>query len=122
MVLCSSAWAICEKIELMSLPEYRMPAEWESRTKGHMVAWPHNHEDWPGKFGAIPWVYAEIVRLLAEHERVHLLVQDAAAEKRVAGILKRAGANLSQVDFSTVADQSRMAARHWTDFCEGPSG
>jgi agmatine deiminase len=77
---------------------FRMPAEWE-RHAATWLAWPHNREDWPGKFGPIPWVYAEIVRLLAEHERVHLLVQDAAAKKRASGILKRAGANLAQVDF-----------------------
>jgi agmatine deiminase len=77
---------------------YRMPAEWEPHA-ATWLAWPHNHEDWPGKFGPIPWVYAEIVRLLAQRERVHLLVQDAAAEKRAAGILKRAGTNLTQVDF-----------------------
>jgi agmatine deiminase len=75
-----------------------MPAEWEPH-EATWLAWPHNHADWPGKFGPIPWVYAEIVRLLAERERVHLLVQDAAAEKRAAGILKRAGAHLAQVDF-----------------------
>ena len=77
---------------------YRMPAEREAHA-ATWLAWPHNREDWPGKFGPIPWVYAEIVRLLAERERVHLLVEDAAAEKRAAGILKRAGADLSQVDF-----------------------
>ena len=77
---------------------YRMPAEWEPHA-ATWLAWPHNHSDWPGKFGPIPWVYAEIVRLLAAHERVHLLVQDAAAEKRASGILNRAGANLTQVDF-----------------------
>jgi len=77
---------------------YRMPAEWEAHD-ATWLAWPHNREDWPGKFGPIPWVYAEIVRLLAERERVHLLIQDAVAEKRAAGILKRAGADLAQVDF-----------------------
>ncbi len=77
---------------------FQMPAEWEPH-EATWLAWPHNHADWPGKFGPIPWVYAEIVRLLAERERVHLLVQDAAAEKRAAGILKRAGAHLAQVDF-----------------------
>jgi agmatine deiminase len=77
---------------------YRMPAEWEPH-EATWLAWPHNREDWPGKFGSIPWLYAEIVRLLAERERVHMLVQDAAAGKRAAGILERAGANLAQVDF-----------------------
>ncbi|MGA8042882.1 MAG: agmatine deiminase family protein [Terracidiphilus sp.] len=77
---------------------YRMPAEWESH-EATWLAWPHNHEDWPGKFQPIPWVYAEIVRLLAARERVHILVEDEKAHRRVQGILKRAGANLAQVDF-----------------------
>ena len=77
---------------------FRMPGEWESH-EATWLAWPHNREDWPGKFGPIPWVYAEIVRLLAQRERVHLLVEDAAEEKRATGILKRAGADLDKVDF-----------------------
>ena len=57
---------------------YRMPAEWEPH-EATWLAWPHNPEDWPGKFQAIPWLYAEIVRLLAERERVELVVEDARA-------------------------------------------
>ncbi len=77
---------------------YRMPAEWEPHD-ATWLAWPHNPEDWPGKFAAIPWLYAEIVRLLAAKERVHLIVEDAAAEQRVSGMLRRAGASLGRVDF-----------------------
>jgi agmatine deiminase len=77
---------------------YRMPAEWD-RHEATWLAWPHNPEDWPGKFQPIPWLYAEIVRLLAGHERVHLIVQDAKEESRTRGILRRAGANLDQVSF-----------------------
>jgi agmatine deiminase len=77
---------------------YRMPAEWEPH-EATWLAWPHNPEDWPGKFQTIPWVYAEIVRLLAARERVHLLVEDAKAQQRAEGILERAGANLEQVGF-----------------------
>jgi agmatine deiminase len=77
---------------------YRMPAEWELH-EATWLAWPHNPEDWPGKFQPIPWVYAEIVRLLAAHERVHLLVEDAKAERRAESILERAGANLDRVSF-----------------------
>ena len=77
---------------------YRMPAEWELH-EATWLAWPHNPEDWPGKFQAIPWLYAEIVRLLSAHELVHLIVEDANAEQRVRGILKRAGANLDRVSF-----------------------
>ncbi|MGP8175154.1 MAG: agmatine/peptidylarginine deiminase [Terracidiphilus sp.] len=77
---------------------YRMPAEWEPH-EATWLAWPHNPEDWPGKFQAIPWVYAEIVRLLAAHEGVHILVEDSGAERRAQRMLDRAGANLDRVSF-----------------------
>jgi len=75
-----------------------MPAEWEPH-EATWLAWPHNPQDWPGKFAPIPWLYAEIVRLLAEREGVHLIVENPAAERRVRGILARAGANLDRVNF-----------------------
>jgi agmatine deiminase len=77
---------------------YRMPAEWEPH-EATWLAWPHNAEDWPGKSQAIPWVYAEIVRLLSARERVHILVNDAKAEQRAQSILERAGATLERVSF-----------------------
>ncbi|MGA2889776.1 MAG: agmatine deiminase family protein [Terracidiphilus sp.] len=77
---------------------FRMPAEWE-RHEATWLAWPHNPEDWPGKFQTIPWLYAEIVRLLAAHELVHLLVGDDNSQKRASSILERAGANLDRVIF-----------------------
>jgi agmatine deiminase len=61
-----------------------MPAEWE-RHEATWIAWPHHEPDWPGKIGAIPWVYAEIVRALHQHERVEILCHDesvrASAQK-----------------------------------------
>lgn len=77
-----------------------MPAEWEPH-EATWLAWPHNPEDWPGKFPSIPWLYAEIVRLLAMHERVHLIVENAAMERRVRSMLQRCGADLDQVTFHT---------------------
>jgi agmatine deiminase len=77
---------------------YKMPAEWEPH-EGTWIGWPQNSSDWPGKFAAIPWVYAEIVRLLSQREQVHILVNSEAQQRRATGILKRAGANLAQVSF-----------------------
>ena len=57
-----------------------MPAEWE-RHEATWIAWPHNATDWPGKFQAIPWVYADIVRLLVAVETVHILVDDRSRRK-----------------------------------------
>src|SRR6185369_15066331 len=53
----------------------RMPAEWE-RHRATWISWPHHEPDWPGKLGPIPWVYAEIVRVLAQYERVEILCHD----------------------------------------------
>jgi agmatine deiminase len=64
-----------------------MPAEWEPH-RATWIAWPHNRKDWPGKFAAIPHVYAEIVRHLVRFEPVEILVQDEralAAAHRVLG-------------------------------------
>lgn len=58
----------------------RWPAEWE-RHDATWISWPHHEPDWPGKFGPIPWVYAEIARALAEHERVNILVHDEKTEE-----------------------------------------
>jgi agmatine deiminase len=53
-----------------------MPAEWEPHL-ATWISWPHHEPDWPGKLGPIPWVYAEIVRVLAPHEPVEILCHDA---------------------------------------------
>jgi agmatine deiminase len=82
----------------MSTPPTRMPAEWEPHA-ATWIAWPHNPDDWPGKFQPIPWVYAEIVRHLSRVEDVHILVNDLAAERRATSILRRGGANLARLLF-----------------------
>jgi agmatine deiminase len=58
---------------------YRFPAEFEPHA-ATWIAWPHHEPDWPGKLAPIPWVYAEIVRVLAAHERVEILCHDEAAK------------------------------------------
>src|SRR6266480_3849459 len=67
----------------------RMPAEWEPHA-ATWLAWPHYKLDWPGKFEPIPWVYAEIIRYVSRHERVELIVKDAAAERLARKTLRRA--------------------------------
>ncbi|MBP1628117.1 MAG: agmatine deiminase family protein [Holophagaceae bacterium] len=79
----------------------RMPAEWEPHA-ATWLAWPHNAEDWPGKFAPIQWVYADIIRHLARRERVELLVQDAEAEAKARKVLKRANALSEGVRFHQV--------------------
>ncbi len=87
---------------------FRMPAEWEPHD-ATWIAWPRNREDWPGKFGPIPWVYAEIVRHLSRAERVEILVDGDGDRRDAADRLERAGANLTNVRFHEVATD-----RVWT--------
>jgi agmatine deiminase len=77
---------------------YRMPAEWEPH-EATWIAWPHNRDDWPGKFAPIPWVYTEIVRHLSAVENVFIIVADGRIRRRVADALDRATADLSRVCF-----------------------
>ena len=77
---------------------YRMPAEWEPHA-ATWLAWPHYQGDWPAKFEPIPWVYAEIIRHLAKHERVELIVNGAPAAKKAKRILERADALSANIRF-----------------------
>jgi agmatine deiminase len=79
----------------------RMPAEWEPH-EATWLAWPHNRDDWPGKFGPIPWVYADIIWHLTQCERVRLLVQGPEIERRARLCLRRRSVDLSRVDFLPV--------------------
>jgi agmatine deiminase len=86
---------------MVGLPKklgYRMPAEWE-RHEATWIAWPHEPRDWPGKFSAIPWVYAEIVRHLARGERVRILVNDKQIRAKAERLLKKAGVPNEPLEF-----------------------
>jgi len=75
-----------------------MPAEWEPHA-ATWIAWPHNAEDWPGRFEPIPWVYGEIVRKLSNVERVRILVDNPEIEASARRILTMCGANPAAVEF-----------------------
>ena len=76
---------------------FRMPAEWEPHA-ATWLAWPHNESDWPDKLPIIPWVYGEIVRALARHEAVNLIVPETADDAAEAtDVLSRVGADVGRV-------------------------
>lgn len=81
---------------------YYMPAEWEHQ-RAVWLAWPHNREDWPGKFDPIPWVYTDIIRLLTRTVRVELLVQNEKLKARAEEALDKAGVDLNKVGFHVIA-------------------
>ena len=99
----------------LAAPTRRMPAEWELHA-ATWLAWPVHEPDWPGKFGPIPWVYAEIVRALAAHERVDVLCNDAHVREQAREMLTAHAVNLDNVRLH-VARTDRVWVRD-----SGPTG
>ncbi|HEU5250403.1 MAG TPA: agmatine deiminase family protein [Thermoanaerobaculia bacterium] len=85
-----------------------MPAEWEPH-EATWIGWPHNATDWPGRFGPIPWAYAEIVRWLSRGEIVRILVQSRAHRERARRVLARTDVDPSRVEFFRIPTD-----RGWT--------
>ena len=52
--------------------DFRWPAEWEAHA-ATWIAWPHNHDTWPGHFDGIPEIFAQLVRTIARFEPVDVL-------------------------------------------------
>jgi len=76
----------------------RLPAEWEKHDST-LLCWPHQKEDWPGRFMPIPWVYTEIIRHIIPAEKVRLIVQSAKHEVKVRRILLKSGIDLENIQF-----------------------
>ena len=98
-----------------------MPAEWEPHV-ATWLAWPHRDSDWPGKFEVIPWVYAEIVRLLSRHETVNLLVAVVGMESAARAVLEPAGADMANVRFHGLATDRSWMRDSGPIFVTGPKG
>src|SRR5579884_2275579 len=76
----------------------RMPAEWEPH-RATWLAWPHQRDDWPGKFAPIPWVYGEIVRHLHRSEEVRILVNDTDGQRQAESVLDNLDLQRNRITF-----------------------
>ena len=79
----------------------RWPAEWEIHD-ATWLGWPHHHPDWPGKFEAIPWAFAEIVRVLHRYERIEILCHSEGVRAEATRHLLAHGVDLSRCAFHLV--------------------
>jgi agmatine deiminase len=78
--------------------KYRLPAEWEQH-KSVIICWPHQKEDWPGKFAPIPWVFAEIVKKITPCELVRIIVQSSKDIIKVKRYLGKNSVDLNRIEF-----------------------
>ncbi|MEA2765607.1 MAG: agmatine deiminase [Gemmatimonadaceae bacterium] len=81
----------------------RMPAEWEKHD-ATWIAWPHHEPDWPGKLAPIPWVYAEIVRALADYDKVEILCHDTTVADNARAMLAAHGVKEARYRLHTVSN------------------
>ncbi len=77
---------------------YYFPAEF-AKQSAMWLSWPHKEASWPGKIESVYPVYAQFIKLVAEGQRVHINVLDAAMQQRAMGYVQEAGADLNNVQF-----------------------
>jgi agmatine deiminase len=76
----------------------RFPAEWENQ-QGILLCFPHNGNDWPGKYEAIQWAFVEFIKKVSIYETVFLVVSDKKLKEKVTGMLERAHVNGDNISF-----------------------
>lgn len=76
----------------------RFPAEWEKQS-GILLCFPHNGNDWPGKYEAIKWAFVEFIKKVSSFEEVYLVVADASLQQRVTEMLSMAHVDMKKVSF-----------------------
>ena len=84
-----------------NLSNFRMPAEWE-RQESTLIAWPHNKNDWPGRFENIPDVFAQIISQISKVQKVKILIQHNLVKKNIYPLLRKYKAKLKNIFFITI--------------------
>lgn len=76
----------------------RLPAEWEQQ-QGLLLCFPHNGNDWPGKYGAIQWAFVEFIKKVAQVETVFLMLADEKLKSKVHEMLEMAHVKVKNVSY-----------------------
>ncbi len=82
----------------MEKENWVFPAEWEKQ-EGILLCFPHNGNDWPGKYGAIQWAFVEFIKKVSQFEKVILVVSSEKLRDKVHGMLSTAHVNMEKVSF-----------------------
>lgn len=76
----------------------RFPAEWEKQ-QGILLCFPHNGNDWPGKYEAIQWAFVEFIKKIATYESVFLVLANEKLKSKVEAMLKMAHVDTNRVSY-----------------------
>jgi len=76
----------------------RFPAEFEKH-EAILLAFPHEGNDWPGKYNAVQWAFVEFIRKVSRFEKILLVVRDKKHQSKVIKKLNRAWVDMEQISF-----------------------
>ena len=99
------------------MPTFCMPPEWAPH-RGTWLSWPHKEASWPGKFSPVPPIFAEMVRVLADEEEVHINVAGPEMEDAVRVLLADCGAGTGNVFFHYIPTNDAWCRDHGPIFVE----
>ncbi len=74
------------------------PAEWEPQA-ATWIAWPHNHQTWPGQFDRIPAAFVNLIAAIGQVQPVHVLTGPDGVQPAAEEMLR----NISQVQLHSIA-------------------
>jgi agmatine deiminase len=76
----------------------RFPAEFEKQA-ALLLCFPHNGNDWPGKYEAIQWAFVEYIKKVSLYQAVVLVVANAKLQAKVSDMLQTAQVDLTKISF-----------------------
>ncbi|MBU3682285.1 MAG: agmatine deiminase family protein [Flavobacterium sp.] len=76
----------------------RFPAEFEKQA-ALLLCFPHNGNDWPGKYEAIQWAFIEYIKKVSLYQAVIVVVANSKLQDKVSSMLQMAHVNLSKISF-----------------------
>jgi agmatine deiminase len=80
-----------------------MPAEWHPHGST-LLSWPVNPETWPDeRLERVEKVYLQIINVLSQYEKIHLLVNGDELLERVTNLLLATSVNMNNIEFHNVS-------------------
>jgi agmatine deiminase len=76
----------------------RFPAEFEKQA-ALLLCFPHNGNDWPGKYEAIQWAFVEYIKKVSLYQAVVVVVANAKQQAKVSDMLQTAQVDLTKISF-----------------------
>lgn len=93
----------------MNKNERRLPAEWEPQL-AVLLSFPHEGNDWPGKYMAVQWAFVEFIKKITLFENVILVTKSEEHFDKVRDMLERAHVDLHCIN-PLVIDTNRSWMR-----------